>query len=111
MYGVSRCALSLLAAAIPLCLGLAPQGPWDEFNLAPASRISRPNGIYSFQGSVQDQHNLLESPKTSGVATLSGKGSYIVLDFGQEVWPGQQADSQKLKSLGRGSRLLDYRSF
>ncbi|KAG6869116.1 hypothetical protein C0993_001681 [Termitomyces sp. T159_Od127] len=61
----------------------APPGPWDRFNFAPSSRIVRPEGLHSSGGNVEAPEQLV-SPH-DGSATLLGNGSYIVLDFGQEV--------------------------
>lgn len=64
-------------------LALAPSGPWDTFNYAPSSRIVSPAAIHSTNGSVDGASNLVNG--TTGNATLSGNGSYVVLDFGKEV--------------------------
>lgn len=71
-------ALSLVVVGT---LGLAPHGPWDQFNFAPQSRASRPTRIHSVQGNVQNANALV----SSGTTSLNGNGSFIVLDFGQEV--------------------------
>jgi len=60
---------------------IAPKGPWDNFNFAPKSRTSRPVSIHSTQGDVQNAQALIGS----GTATLTGNGSFVVVDFGQEV--------------------------
>jgi len=60
---------------------IAPKGPWDHFNFAPKSRTSRPTNIHSTQGNIQNAQALIGS----GIATLTGNGSYVVVDFGQEV--------------------------
>lgn len=86
MDRVSGLILVLLGIA-SLCPGLAPRGPWDKFNLAPPTRVSRPKSIYASRGNVQDQQNLSSSANGSGITTLLGNGSFIVLDFGQEVRP------------------------
>ncbi|KXN92438.1 hypothetical protein AN958_07997 [Leucoagaricus sp. SymC.cos] len=70
--------LSFLALRV---LAAAPAGPWDRFNFAPKSRTSRPVTIHSVQGNVLSAHDLLGN----GSATLTGNGSFIVIDFGQEV--------------------------
>ncbi|KIJ59431.1 glycoside hydrolase family 78 protein [Hydnomerulius pinastri MD-312] len=62
---------------------LAPPGPWDAFNYAPASRTVRPLYIHGTFGTVTDAEKLVESSSSS--ATLSGNGSYVTLDFGKEV--------------------------
>lgn len=74
--------IQLLLAVIATCTGgTAPPGPWDKFNYAPSSREVGPKAIHSTHGDVQGSSSLLQT----GTATLSGKESYIVLDFGQEV--------------------------
>ncbi|KAG6907561.1 hypothetical protein DXG01_008443 [Tephrocybe rancida] len=61
----------------------APSGPWSEFNYAPSSRIVRPKVLHSSNGRVRNPERLLASQ--DGSAVLDGNGSYVVLDFGQEV--------------------------
>ncbi|KAF8893301.1 hypothetical protein BD779DRAFT_1041290 [Infundibulicybe gibba] len=60
-----------------------PSGPWDAFNFAPSSKLVRPATIHSTNGSVQNAAGLVHD--SAGVATLSGSGSYLVLDFSKEV--------------------------
>ncbi|KAF5355117.1 hypothetical protein D9756_005314 [Leucocoprinus leucothites] len=62
-------------------LAVAPKGPWDQFNFAPRNRTSRPTSIHSTQGNVRNAQALIGS----GTARLTGNGSFIVVDFGQEV--------------------------
>ncbi|KAL0948873.1 hypothetical protein HGRIS_008991 [Hohenbuehelia grisea] len=64
-------------------LGRAPAGPWDAFNFAPTSKTVFPQTIRSVVGKVNGAHNLVEN--SSGSATFSGNGSYIVLDWSKEV--------------------------
>ncbi|KAG6827972.1 hypothetical protein H0H92_009798 [Tricholoma furcatifolium] len=61
----------------------APTGPWDNFNYAPSSRTVRPKFLHSSSGKVQAPEQLV--PPNDGSATFIENGSYIVLDFGQEV--------------------------
>jgi len=65
--------------------GLAPPGPWDEFNFAPASRVVTPQSIFAVVGTVDGADELVSGQ--DGQATLTGDGSYVVLDFGKEVSP------------------------
>ena len=65
-----------------LTICAAPSGPWDQFNYAPDSRTVRPVSVHSSNGSVQDGSSLIES---NGKAKLSGRGSWIALDFGKEA--------------------------
>jgi hypothetical protein len=62
--------------------GSAPNGPWDTFNLAPATRVVRPTAIKETSGSVSNGRGLLTE---DGRATLSGNESWLTLDFGKEV--------------------------
>ncbi|MDI5963809.1 alpha-L-rhamnosidase-related protein [Streptantibioticus silvisoli] len=61
----------------------APSGPWDAFNLSPASRTVRPVAVRTSTGSVRRGR----APRGGGVGTvrLSGTGASVTLDFGQEV--------------------------
>jgi hypothetical protein len=92
----SRPATALLAAAalIAATAGIAtpdaalaqsaPAGvakPWDGYNLSPATRTIRPRAVYRTTGTVNSAGNLLRSKVTE----LTGSGSSITLDFGQEV--------------------------
>ncbi|KAF8893771.1 Six-hairpin glycosidase-like protein [Infundibulicybe gibba] len=79
LLGILSPALLLLNTAG----GLAPVGPWDAFNFAPSSKLVRPATIHSTNGSVQNAAGLVHD--SAGVATLSGSGSYLVLDFSKEV--------------------------
>ncbi|KAF9456654.1 glycoside hydrolase family 78 protein [Collybia nuda] len=78
----------LLFLLIPLIgthqgIAVAPPGPWDAFNFAPPTRTVLPKAIHSIHGLVQDSRQLVASNK--GQAIFNGNGSYVVLDFGQEV--------------------------
>lgn len=68
---------------ISSCRGRAPSGPWDQFNYAPSSRTVLPVAVHSVVGTVDGADGLVNTSR--GGATLSGDGSYIVLDFGKEV--------------------------
>lgn len=63
--------------------GLAPSGPWDEFNYAPGTRTVYPRAIKEIVGAVDNAVTLVNG--SQGVATLSGINSRVTLDFGQEV--------------------------
>ncbi|TDL26847.1 Six-hairpin glycosidase [Rickenella mellea] len=60
----------------------APSGPWDQFNYAPSTRVVLPTAVHSSFGSVTNGKNLVGN---KGMATLTGNGSWIALDFGKEV--------------------------
>ncbi|KIY48060.1 glycoside hydrolase family 78 protein [Fistulina hepatica ATCC 64428] len=79
LYG----SLIFLLAIVSAVRALAPNGPWDAFNLAPTSRTVYASSIRVSNGDVVDPDNLL-LPDASTAATLSGK-SWVTLDFGVEV--------------------------
>ncbi|KAF9444839.1 glycoside hydrolase family 78 protein [Macrolepiota fuliginosa MF-IS2] len=79
-HGTLFATLSFISVQVA---ALAPPGPWDKFNLAPKTRTSRPTSIRTVFGDVQNANALVNS--SIGAATLNGNGSYVVLDFGQEV--------------------------
>ena len=62
--------------------GSAPEGPWDEFNYAPASRTVRPTSIYEVVGEVHDASALTSE---TGKASIKGNLSWVTVDFGKEV--------------------------
>ncbi|KAJ3570977.1 hypothetical protein NP233_g4058 [Leucocoprinus birnbaumii] len=71
----------VVATAVFQVLAAVPKGPWDQFNITPKSRDSRPIKVHSVRGEVQDPGALIGS----GTATFAEDGSFVVLDFGQEV--------------------------
>ena len=75
-------------------VALAPNGPWDTFNVAPASRTLLPVAVAATHGSVANPNHLGGDTKQGG-ATLHGE-SWIALDFGKEV--------SKLAPWGAGNR-------
>jgi hypothetical protein len=74
-----------LAAAAPA--GSARSGrqlqdhPWDRYNLAPSSRTVAPAAVYRTTGTVTGASSVLHSRATS----ITGSGSSVTLDFGEEV--------------------------
>src|SRR3954454_22061259 len=58
----------------------APPGPWDAFNLAPASRTVSPVGVLKTSGDVANAGGL-----TNGGVTSLGPTPSVTLDFGKEV--------------------------
>ena len=78
-------ALGVLVAAlfVPTTAQAAPADshPWDRYNLAPASRTVQPRGITGTTGTVTNPGGVLHGQAT----TLTGTGSSITLDFGEEV--------------------------
>src|ERR1700751_929470 len=67
--------IGAVAAVVPSARAAAPPGPWDAYNLAPASRSVEPTGVYRSGGAVS----------TNGGVTSLGPGAYVTLDFGKEV--------------------------
>ena len=65
----------------PTVAAAAAATPWSGYMLAPSSRTLTPVAIYKTNGTVQNPNNLL----TGNTAMMSGRGSYVVLDFGKEV--------------------------
>jgi Bacterial alpha-L-rhamnosidase 6 hairpin glycosidase domain/Bacterial alpha-L-rhamnosidase C-terminal domain len=53
----------------------------DDYNLPPSSRTLTPVAVQRIHGSIISSDQMVGG----GTTTLSGKGSYIVLDFGKEV--------------------------
>ncbi|CAK5265870.1 unnamed protein product [Mycena citricolor] len=72
-----------LGLALPLCNAVAPSGPWDAFNYAPASKTVRPVSVRTVSGQVAGASGLVASPDAQ--ATFQTSGSYVVLDWGKEV--------------------------
>ena len=97
-------ALFSLSVSVGVSFASAPNGPWNAFNLAPASRIVTSTAIYKQAGSVKNAEALLTS---TGNTTLSGSNSFVSLDFGKEVISLIRLASQSylFRSfiLGRGS--------
>lgn len=65
----------------PASAAASPSHPWDAYNYAPASRTVSPKSVYRTTGSVSDPAALLDGKPT----TLTGSGSSVTLDFGEEV--------------------------
>jgi hypothetical protein len=55
--------------------------PWDAYNYAPADRTVTAKTVYRTTGSVSDPSGVLDGNPT----TLTGTGSSLTLDFGEEV--------------------------
>ncbi|KAJ7102761.1 glycoside hydrolase family 78 protein [Mycena epipterygia] len=75
--------LSSLSFFVALCAALAPKGPWDAFNYAPASKIVKPVSIRSISGQVRGAQGLVQN--SNAQATFTGNSSFVVLDWGKEV--------------------------
>ncbi|KAF7292156.1 Glycoside hydrolase family 78 protein [Mycena indigotica] len=73
----------LLLTHTALCVALAPQGPWDAFNFAPASKTVRPVSVRAVHGTVQGAEGLVTG--SSSKAVFTANNSYVVLDWGKEV--------------------------
>jgi hypothetical protein len=76
--------LSLLLV-VNAVAGLAPSGPWDDFNYAPASRLVYPKNVYKTNGEVANAEGLVGDSNVGDYATIAGEDSFIALDFGLEV--------------------------
>ncbi|KAI0075162.1 glycoside hydrolase family 78 protein [Panus rudis PR-1116 ss-1] len=76
------CHTLICALFLGLTRGLAPHGPWDAFIYAPNSRTVLPKSIRTSAGDVRNLQNLLFN---NGTTVLSGKQSYVTLDFGIEI--------------------------
>ena len=70
-------ALGAFVALTPPAQAAAPPGPWDAFNLAPASRYRRAD-----RGAQERRRR--GGRKRQGVTTL-GPNAYVTFDFGKEV--------------------------
>ncbi len=91
----TRRSLALLAVAgtaLGLAVGAAPASahptaprttgdPWDAYNYSPASRTVHAKRVYRTSGSVAAPTAVLKGRPT----TLTGTGSSVTLDFGEEV--------------------------
>jgi hypothetical protein len=75
--------LLLASVTAPGATALAAESPAasDPNNLAPASRTVKPVSVHATAGTVTAPENLV----TGDTTRLSGKDSYVVLDFGKEV--------------------------
>lgn len=68
-----------LAALASLGSSVSAADPWEQYNQSPASRDILPSSIYATTGEVtKDDANALG-------ATLTGDGSTVTFDFGQQV--------------------------
>src|SRR3954451_19627606 len=84
--------IGALAALASPAQAAAPPGPWDAFNLSPASRSVQPTGVLQSGGDVTDPTRVrsggaVTKPPgvTSGGVTSVGPNGYVTLDFGKEV--------------------------
>jgi hypothetical protein len=77
---VATAVLATLGSGAPAARAAAPAGPWDAFNLSPASRTVQPVAIRTSGGAVTNAAGVL-----SGQPTTLGAGGYVTLDFGKEV--------------------------
>ncbi|KIK66779.1 glycoside hydrolase family 78 protein [Collybiopsis luxurians FD-317 M1] len=78
--------LAVVLWFVSLVASRAPAGPWDDFNFAPANRTFSAKAVHDIVGRVVGAEKLLgDVSLEGGGATIVGNGSYVVLDFGQEV--------------------------
>ncbi|KAF9073410.1 glycoside hydrolase family 78 protein [Rhodocollybia butyracea] len=82
MVFVSFVVVLLIAVSVA---AVAPAGPWDAFNLASSTRGVTPKSVRLTVGQVTGAENLIGNTMSTKGATIAGNGSYVVLDFGQEV--------------------------
>jgi hypothetical protein len=96
-----------LVLSIPICAALAPTGPWDAFNYAPASKIVKPVSVRSISGNVRGAQGLVQN--SNAQATFAGNSSFVVLDWGKEVCmsPGLKMGAY-LSPLGRRYSVNDH---
>lgn len=73
----------LLFQVVTVVLSLAPNGPWDAFNLAPHTRVVAPVAVHSSQGHIKSISSLTQGGQD--VATFAEHGAWVALDFGKEV--------------------------
>ncbi|TFK60970.1 Six-hairpin glycosidase [Pluteus cervinus] len=96
--GLPRCIYLGLVSILAVAEGVkavAPSGPWDAFNYAPASKTVYPTKVHSTSGFIQNPDRLVRTSSLSnttdgsiekeGQTTIAGGGSWIALDFGIEV--------------------------
>ncbi|KAI0427036.1 alpha-L-rhamnosidase [Xylaria sp. FL1042] len=66
--------------------------PYQEYILAPTTRVLSPVSIYQIGGDVQNAAALLTPSEAgaqcNGSTTFSGNGSYVTLDFGKNIAGG-----------------------
>jgi hypothetical protein len=100
-----------LLALSTSCAAVAPSGPWDNFNIAPASKTLWPTAVKEIHGSVTNADNLVGQTSTSA-ATLQGE-SWVALDFGKEVrcytYLASSFDPRHRSEDGSHSRSLQAR--
>ncbi|KIJ30877.1 glycoside hydrolase family 78 protein [Sphaerobolus stellatus SS14] len=77
-------AVLALALLTPPSLAVAPSGPWDAFNIAPAAKTLWPTAVKTINGTVSSSSNLVGQSNAKKSATIHGN-SWIALDFGKEV--------------------------
>ncbi|KAI0969247.1 alpha-L-rhamnosidase [Xylaria arbuscula] len=83
---------------VPVCMqwallaSAAADVPYQEYILAPTTRVLSPVSIYQTGGDVQNAAALLNpigaGAQSNGSTTFSGNGSYVTLDFGKNIAGG-----------------------
>ncbi|KAJ2991238.1 hypothetical protein NUW58_g2583 [Xylaria curta] len=75
-----------------LLASAAADVPYQEYMLAPTTRVLSPVSIYQTGGDVRNAAALLASSgagaQWNGSTTFSGNGSYVTLDFGKNIAGG-----------------------
>ena len=95
---VARMMLFLLCFAqrlVAAAFCMAPSGPWDAFNLSPKSKTVYPLSLHNVSGAISNAEGLV----SNGSATFSGSGSYVTLDFSQEVSVAEMIREIKLNII------------
>ncbi|PIL26419.1 hypothetical protein GSI_12176 [Ganoderma sinense ZZ0214-1] len=78
--------MQILLATVLATLGAAAAVPYQEYILAPPSRIIRPTSVYLSRGSLSSEHALLDGQVSSGRSlTLDKFNSSVTYDFGKNV--------------------------
>jgi Bacterial alpha-L-rhamnosidase 6 hairpin glycosidase domain/F5/8 type C domain len=99
MAAAALLAPGLLTAAAPTAAADSPSHPWDTYNYAPTSRTVSAKSVYRTTGSVADPAAVLDGKPT----TLTGSGSSVTLDFGEEV--GGLVTVHATAATGAGQQL------
>ncbi|KAF7536154.1 hypothetical protein G7054_g4783 [Neopestalotiopsis clavispora] len=81
--------VSVFVNAAWLLRAAAAQIPYQEYVLAPTSRVVYPVSIYQSGGNVENAAALLTSEfgqnQSTQSTTFTGNGSYVTLDFGKNI--------------------------
>lgn len=77
--------------------------PYQEYILAPTTRVLRPISIYQTGGDVQNAPGLLTPSRAgaryNGSTTFSGNGSFVTFDFGKNIAGGVSFNVDAISGL------------